>query len=76
MEKEASNQTARIKWIKLRRWCDLTGDTHHAVHARRKKGVWLEGVHCQVRNHVLWINTEAVEQWIEQDLKNSHVESG
>lgn len=63
-----------IKWVKLRQWCRLTGDTHHAVHARRKKGIWLEGVHCQVRRHVLWINTEEVERWIERDPGRSPAE--
>jgi len=40
-----------MKWIKLLRYCELTGDTPNAVHARRKKGTWLDGVHCQVRNN-------------------------
>ena len=47
----------------------MSGDSRDAVHARRRKGQWLDGVHCQVRKHNLWINTEAVEQWVEHDLK-------
>jgi len=60
-----------MKWVKLLRYCEITGDTPNAVHARRKKGTWLDGVHCQVRNNSLWINTEAVERWVEQGLKSS-----
>ena len=65
-----------MKWVKLQKYCILSGDTANAVHARRKKGVWLDGIHCQVRNNNLWINTEAVEKWVEQGLKNSNVASG
>ena len=60
-----------MKWVKLPRYCELTGDTPNAVHARRKKGTWLDGVHCQVRSNTLWINTEAVERWVEHGLKSS-----
>ncbi|MEW8544124.1 MAG: hypothetical protein AB2693_11375 [Candidatus Thiodiazotropha sp.] len=41
------------------------------MHARRKKGIWLDGIHCQVRNNNLWINTEAVEKWVENGLLSS-----
>ena len=34
-----------MKWVKLLRYCEITGDTPNAVHARRKKGTWLDGVH-------------------------------
>ena len=54
-----------MKWVKLQKYCNLSGDTPNAVHARRKKGVWLDGIHCQVRSNNLWINTEAVEKWVE-----------
>lgn len=66
----------KMKWVKLPKYCELSGDTPNAVHARRKKGHWVDGVHCQVRNKNLWINTEAVEQWVEQGLKRSSAGSG
>lgn len=58
-----------MKWVKITKYCELSGDSRDAVHARRRKGQWLDGVHCQVRKNNLWINTEAVEQWVEHDLK-------
>lgn len=60
-----------MKWVKLQKYCNLSGDTANAVHARRKKGIWLDGVHCQVRNKNLWINLEAVEKWVENGLLSS-----
>ncbi|MFV8593875.1 excisionase family protein [Ralstonia pseudosolanacearum] len=56
-----------MKWVKLKKYCELSGDTSAAVHAKRKKGSWLDGVHCKVAaDGNLWINTEAVEKWVEQ----------
>lgn len=61
----------KMKWVKLPKYCELSGDTPDAVHARRKKGHWVDGIHCQVRNKNLWINTEAVEKWVENGLLSS-----
>ncbi|UBM11704.1 excisionase [Cupriavidus metallidurans] len=56
-----------MKWIKLKRYCELSGDTPAAVHSKRKKGNFLDGVHCQIAGDGnLWINVEAVERWVEQ----------
>ncbi len=60
-----------MKWVKLRKYIETSGDTSDAVHARRKTGKWLDGIHCQVRDGNLWINTEAVEKWVENGLLNS-----
>ena len=60
-----------MKWVKLQKYWNISGDTANAVHARRKKGIWLDGIHCQVRNNNLWINTEAVERWVENGLLSS-----
>ncbi len=66
-----SGAIGTMKWVKLQKYCNISGDTANAVHARRKKGIWLDGVHCQVRNNNLWINTEAVEKWVENGLLSS-----
>lgn len=56
-----------MKWVKLKKYCDDSGDTKDAVHAKRRKGMWLDGVHCKIADDGnLWINTEAVEKWVEQ----------
>jgi hypothetical protein len=64
-----------MKWVKVAKYCEVSGDSRDAVHARRRKGIWLDGVQCQVRNKNLWVNTEAVEQWVEQGLKKSRAVS-
>ncbi len=59
-----------MKWVKLKKYCELTGDTPDAVHAKRRKGQFVDGVHCRIADDGnLWINTEAVERWVEQGAK-------
>lgn len=54
------------KWVKLKRYCELYGDTKDAVNAKRKKGIWRDGVHCRIAgDHRLWVNLEEVERWVE-----------
>jgi hypothetical protein len=55
-----------MKWVKLPKYTALSGDTPDSVHAKRRKGHFIDGVHCKVANDGnLWINIEAVEKWVE-----------
>lgn len=55
-----------MKWVKLKRYCELSGDTADAVHARRKKGLWLDGIQCKLGpDGNLWVNLIEVEKWVE-----------
>ena len=57
-----------IRWIMLAKYCEATGDTANAVHARRRKRQWIDGVHCVVDpNGNLRVNPEAVNEWVEQN---------
>jgi hypothetical protein len=65
-----------MKWIKLAKYCEATGDTSDAVHARRRKRQWIDGVHCQVGpDGNLWINPEAVNRWITGEEQNASNDS-
>lgn len=55
-----------MKWVKLGKYCELSGDTEDAVYNRRRKGVWLDGRECKLVHGSLWVNTEAVNEWIEK----------
>ena len=49
------------RWVKLSKHCEETGDTPDAVHARRRKRVWTDGVQCRLGpDGNLYINPEAV----------------
>jgi hypothetical protein len=58
--------TYTIKWVKLEKYAEITGDSADSVMARRKTGKWLDGKQCKIVDGRLWINLAAVEQWAEQ----------
>ncbi len=59
-----------MKWIKLKKYCEISGDTVYAVHARRKKGLWLDGIQCRLGpDGNLWVNLSEVEKWVEKGMQ-------
>ena len=63
---DSSNaEVALGSFVTLKRYCQITGDTPYAVHNRRRRGVWIDGVHCQVKSRRrLWVNVVAANRWI------------
>lgn len=59
-------------WIRLPKYCEITGDTADAVHARRRKRQWLDGKQCIIGpDGNLWICREEVNRWVESNLQPS-----
>ena len=56
-----------IRWVQLKRYCELTGDSSMAVHKRRQAGIWVDGIHCRVRGRRVWVNLEAAQKWVEDE---------
>jgi hypothetical protein len=57
-------------FVKLKKYCELTGDTPMAVHHRRRRRQWIDGVHCKVLSRRrLWINPTEVNLWFLQTQK-------
>lgn len=55
-----------LLWIRLAKYCELSGDSSDAVHARRRKRQWTDGLHCRVGpDGNLWVNLEEVNKWVE-----------
>ncbi|MDX8401873.1 MAG: hypothetical protein R8K47_04510 [Mariprofundaceae bacterium] len=56
------------KWILLKKFCEMTGYTKHAFHAKKQRGVWLEGLHWKYGpdGHI-FINWREVDRWVEAD---------
>ncbi len=54
-----------MKWVKLDRYVELSGDTADSVQSRRKAGKWLDGEQCKIVDGRLWINLQAVDGWVE-----------
>lgn len=55
-----------LKWVKLERYVEISGDSVDSVQARRKAGKWLNGRECKLVDGRVWINLPAVEQWVEK----------
>ncbi len=59
-----------MNWVKLKKYCQISGDTSNAVHAKRKRGMWLDGIQCKVGpDGNIWINLVEVERWVEHGNK-------
>lgn len=55
-----------LRWVRLAVYCQISGDTADAVHARRRKRQWIDGVQCRVGpDGNLWVNPGEVNKWIE-----------
>ncbi|MCG8990832.1 excisionase family protein [Laribacter hongkongensis] len=56
-----------LKWVKLEKYCELTGETTDSVEAKRRTGKWIEGTHWRIpADGRVWINLEEVEKWVSQ----------
>lgn len=65
-----------LRWVRLALYCQISGDTADAVHARRRKRQWADGLHCRVGpDGNLWVNLEEVNRWIEQRPPQNEPES-
>lgn len=59
-----------IKWVKLEKYVEMTGDSEDSVKARRKTGKWLDGKQCKLVDGRLWVNLIEAELWIEKWQQN------
>lgn len=58
-----------MKWVKPKRYYELSGDTEDAVQKKIARGVWLEGVQFKTApDGCRWFNTEAIDQWVENGV--------
>ena len=68
MDSEHSSVDCLGSVVTLKRYCAETGDTPYAVHNRRRRGVWVDGVHCYLKGgRRLWINVPAANDWFRED---------
>jgi hypothetical protein len=59
-----------LHWVRLDRYCALSGDSADAVDKRVRSGIWLDGVHVRVPegSKSRWVNMKAVNDWCEGEL--------
>jgi len=51
------DESISLKWLKLKHYCALSGDSPDAVHAKRRRGQWLDVVQCRIAP---WVNLTEV----------------
>lgn len=65
-----SANESNYRWVLLKKHCADTGDTSHAVHSRRKRHEWIDGVQCRLGpNGKLYINPEEYNKWVESQAQ-------
>lgn len=68
---QAENHPA-YRWVRLAVHCAATGQTPDAVHALRRKRIWIDGVHCKVGpDGNLYVNPEEYNKWVEGQSQES-----
>ena len=62
----AINVTTSLRTVPIAKYCELSGESPETVRKRIKRGHWVKGIHAIKPPHIreLWIDLEAVEQWI------------
>lgn len=66
MTSKAVSHFSAVAWIRLQKFCDLTGYTADAVYAKIRKGTWAQGLHwCKAPDGHVMINVEAYNRWVE-----------
>ncbi len=61
-----------LKWVKLCKYVELSGETRDSVHAKRRAGHFIDGVHTKIADDGnLWVNLEKVQEWVEQGRKST-----
>lgn len=55
-----------IKWVKLNRFCDLSGYTEKAIAGKIATGIWVENTEYRYApDGKIQVNLEAYEKWVE-----------
>jgi hypothetical protein len=58
----------QLIWVKLNRYCELSGESKEAVYTKRKNGIWIDGMqYKRGPDGNVWINLMEVELWIQTD---------
>ena len=60
------NEIVNTKWVTLKRYCEMSGDSQRAIYVRRAKGLWADGVQTKkVPGVGVMVNMEEVTKWID-----------
>lgn len=54
-----------MKWITLKRFCEISGYTAKAIYNKKDRGIWLKNIHWRIApDKKIFINPQAIDSWI------------
>lgn len=66
-------KTQSFSWVRVERYCELSGEPLNTVHDRIRSGQWAACKHYKRTGpRTLWVNLEGVNEWVTQQ---PHVEA-
>jgi len=64
------------KWILLNKFCELTGYTSDAFHGKKRRGIWLEGLHWKYGpDRHIFVAWQEIDRWVEADQESQYAAS-
>lgn len=55
-----------MKWVTIKRLCELSGYSQDAIRAKIKRGIWKSGKHwCKAPDGRILFSVKAIELWVE-----------
>ena len=56
-----------IQWVRLNRYCHLTGETPDTLKKKRYQGQIIDGYHAKVATDgALWVHVARMSEWVEK----------
>lgn len=54
-----------IDWVRIEKYCELTGETEQSVKNKRNSGLWAEGVqYRKAGDGRYWYNWKEINKWL------------
>lgn len=60
-------QVATLRYVTIKLAALVTGLTEKAIRRKMERGIWLEGKHWRKRDGVIYIDTKAIDKWVETE---------
>ena len=55
-----------VQWVKLKKYCELSGETRHTVNNKLAHNIWRDGYHTKImEDGCRWVNLLRVQEWAE-----------
>ncbi len=54
-------------WVRLKKYCDMTGESEDTLKKKRYTGQIIDGYHSKVAaDGALWVHVERMSEWVEK----------